>query len=57
MTDSLWFITILKEQPWWSVVIGLGFFALLFLLKVVVVHLHSTSQSTGVGGPQPQEND
>jgi len=57
MSDSLWFTTILKEQPWWGVVIGLGFFALLFLVKVLVMRLYSKSQAAVETAPQVQESD
>ena len=33
MGDSLWFITILKEQPWIGLVIGIILFLLLFWFK------------------------
>jgi hypothetical protein len=33
MGSGLWFITILKQQPWMGVVSGLVLFALLFWLK------------------------
>lgn len=37
MTDSLWFITILKDQPMWGVAIGAVFFGLMFLVKHLIV--------------------
>ncbi|MEJ2454378.1 MAG: hypothetical protein P8103_09510 [Candidatus Thiodiazotropha sp.] len=33
MGSGLWFITILKEQPWIGVALGLVLFALLFWFK------------------------
>jgi flagellar biogenesis protein FliO len=33
MGSGLWFITILKEQPWIGLVIGIILFLLLFLAK------------------------
>jgi phosphatidylglycerophosphatase A len=33
MGGGLWFITILKEQPWIGIVAGIILFLLLFLLK------------------------
>jgi ABC-type uncharacterized transport system permease subunit len=33
MGNALWFITILKEQPWIGIVFGIFLFLLLFWLK------------------------
>ncbi|MET0067914.1 MAG: hypothetical protein ABW076_16340 [Candidatus Thiodiazotropha sp.] len=33
MGNGLWFITILKEQPWIGLVAGMVLFLLLFMLK------------------------
>ena len=33
MGNGLWFITILKEQPWIGLVVGIILFLLLFLAK------------------------
>ncbi|MEJ2619742.1 MAG: hypothetical protein P8163_05660 [Candidatus Thiodiazotropha sp.] len=33
MGSGLWFITILKEQPWIGLVLGIILFLLLFLVK------------------------
>ncbi len=57
MTDSLWFITILKEQPWWGVAIGLVFFALLLLIKSLVVYLYSRSQAAAKNAQRAQDGD
>jgi ABC-type uncharacterized transport system permease subunit len=37
MGSGLWFITILKEQPWIGLAIGIVLFLLLFLVKRWVV--------------------
>jgi ABC-type uncharacterized transport system permease subunit len=37
MGNGLWFITILKEQPWIGLVFGMVLFLLLFWLKKWVV--------------------
>lgn len=37
MGSGLWFITILKEQPWIGLAIGMVLFLLLFLIKRWVV--------------------
>ncbi|MEJ2394919.1 MAG: hypothetical protein P8045_12930 [Candidatus Thiodiazotropha sp.] len=37
MGSGLWFITILKEQPWIGLVMGMVLFLLLFLIKRWVV--------------------
>ena len=41
MGNTLWFITILKEQPWIGVLIGLSFFTVMFLSKNLIVYLYS----------------
>lgn len=45
MGGSMWFITILKEQPWIGIIIGLFFFAFMFLSKNLIVYLYSRSQA------------
>jgi hypothetical protein len=45
MGNTLWFITILKDQPWWGIVIGLVFFAFMFLSKNLIVYLYSRSKA------------
>ena len=41
MGNTLWFITILKEQPWLGFLIGLAFMAVMFLSKNLIVYLYS----------------
>ena len=41
MGNTIWFITILKEQPWLGFLIGLVFMAFMFLSKNLVVYLYS----------------
>ena len=56
MGNTLWFITILKDQPWIGFLIGLVFLVFMFGSKNLVVYLYSRSQekkiqSAGVGKP------
>ncbi|MGD8908446.1 MAG: hypothetical protein PVF13_02800 [Chromatiales bacterium] len=37
MGNGLWFITILKEQPWIALIVGIVLFLLLFWVKRWVV--------------------
>ncbi len=37
MSGTLWFITVLKEQPLWGVAIGAAFVGLMLLLKHLIV--------------------
>ena len=45
MGNSLWFITILKDKPWLGVIIGLCFFAFMFLSKNLIVYLYSRNKA------------
>jgi len=45
MGNSLWFITILKEKPWLGIIIGLCFFAFMFLSKNLIVYLYSRNKA------------
>ena len=45
MGNSLWFITILQEKPWLGVIIGLCFFAFMFLSKNLIVYLYSRNKT------------
>ncbi len=45
MGNTLWFITILKEKPWLGVIIGLCFFAFMFLSKNLIVYLYSKNKA------------
>ena len=45
MHDTLWFIHILKDEPWWGILIGFGFFLVMFLSKNLVVYLYSRNQA------------
>ena len=56
MGNTLWFITILRDQPWIGFLIGLVFLAFMFGSKNLVVYLYSRSQekkrrSAGVENP------
>jgi len=44
MGGSMWFITILKEKPWIGILIGLCFFAFMFLSKNLIVYLYSKNK-------------
>lgn len=44
MGNSLWFITILKDQPWIGFLIGLAFVALMFGSKNLIVYLYARHQ-------------
>jgi len=44
MGNTLWFITILRDQPWIGFLIGLLFLAFMFGSKNLVVYLYSRSQ-------------
>ena len=46
MGNSLWFITILKEQPWIGLAIGLALFLLLFWFKRWLVRTLMVGQET-----------
>ncbi len=41
MGNSLWFISILRDQPWIGFLIGLGFITIMFGSKNLVVYLYS----------------
>lgn len=45
MGNSLWFITILKDKPWLGIIIGLCFFAFMFLSKNLIVYLYSKNKA------------
>jgi len=56
MGNTLWFITILRDQPWIGFLIGLVFLTFMFGSKNLVVYLYSRSQekkkrSVGVENP------
>ncbi len=44
MGNSLWFITLLQEKPWVGFLIGLGFLAVMFGSKNLVVYFYARSQ-------------
>lgn len=44
MGNTLWFISILRDQPWIGFLIGLVFLAFMFGSKNLVVYLYSRSQ-------------
>ena len=44
MGNTLWFITILRDQPWLGFLIGLLFAALMFGSKNLVIFFYSRSQ-------------
>jgi flagellar biogenesis protein FliO len=46
MGNGLWFITILKEQPWIGLVVGMVLFLLLFWVKRWVVKKLMADQET-----------
>jgi flagellar biosynthesis component FlhA len=45
MGNTLWFITILQEKPWLGIIIGLCFFAFMFLSKNLIVYLYSRNKA------------
>ncbi|MCB1869379.1 MAG: hypothetical protein KDI43_12865 [Gammaproteobacteria bacterium] len=44
MGNTLWFITILKEQPWIGFLIGLLFVATMFGSKNLIVYFYAKNQ-------------
>ena len=44
MGNTLWFINILKEQPWIGFLIGLGFITIMFGSKNLIVYYYAKSQ-------------
>jgi flagellar biogenesis protein FliO len=46
MGNGLWFITILKEQPWIALAVGMILFLLLFWVKKWLVKKLMTDQET-----------
>jgi len=44
MGNTLWFITILKEQPWLGFLIGLVFVAIMFGSKNLIVYFYAKNQ-------------
>ena len=52
MNSSLGFIEMLREQPWWGVLIGVVLLALLFWAKHAVVKLMQSSDPASRDGEQ-----
>ena len=44
MGNSMWFISILRDQPWLGFLIGLAFVAVMFGSKNLIVYLYSRNQ-------------
>lgn len=44
MGNTLWFITILKDQPWIGFLIGLVFISIMFGSKNLIVYFYSKNQ-------------
>ena len=44
MGSTLWFISILKEQPWVGFSIGLLFLSTMFGSKNIIIYLYSRNQ-------------
>jgi len=55
MGNTLWFITILKDQPWLGFLIGLVFVSLMFGAKNLIVYLYAKKQEKKRAAPQ-QDN-
>lgn len=44
MGNSMWFISLLRDQPWLGFLIGLAFVALMFGSKNLIIYLYSRNQ-------------
>ncbi len=44
MGNTLWFITILKDQPWIGFLIGLAFITVMFGSKNLIVYFYAKNQ-------------
>ncbi|MCW8946009.1 MAG: hypothetical protein OQK80_00975 [Sedimenticola sp.] len=44
MGNTLWFINLLKDQPWFGFLIGLAFVAVMFGSKNLVIYFYSRSK-------------
>ena len=52
MGDIIWFITILKDQPWIGFLIGLLFVSIMFGAKNFVIYLYTKNQERRVSTMQ-----
>ncbi|WP_186297570.1 hypothetical protein [Sedimenticola selenatireducens] len=53
MGNTLWFINILKDQPWFGFLIGLAFVAVMFGSKNLVIYFYSRSREKKKNQDQP----
>jgi len=44
MGSTLWFISLLKEQPWVGFLVGLLFVSIMFGSKNIIIYLYSRNQ-------------
>ncbi|MCB1760691.1 MAG: hypothetical protein KDI68_13025 [Gammaproteobacteria bacterium] len=44
MGNTMWFISVLRDQPWLGFLIGLAFVAVMFGSKNLIVYLYSRKQ-------------
>ncbi|MCP3866729.1 MAG: hypothetical protein GY703_01245 [Gammaproteobacteria bacterium] len=62
MGNTLWFITLLRDQPWFGFLIGMVFLAFMFGSKNLVVYFYSRSQerkkkAAGLAGPSSETGE